>query len=436
MPRLKIIPQLVSLLFSLLALTAPLHAADGKIAANAVNALGVKLLPMANPGGNTVFSPYSLQVSLAMLYAGADGKTREEMAKALRYPKNDAALHASFLELRRELRQSSRETGHILEITQVSMLYVRKDFPLRKEFLDLIQDNYATEPVSFDPEYSPDDAREEMNKQLAGQTDGHIDSLIPEGMLTPETRIAVANILYLKALWLKAFNRENTKPLPFLSNSAGKHDVDTMYGSETRGYAKRKGYSVVELGYATDSEVHFLVLLPDDPKGLTALEAKLTPELLAGCVNLEPAIVKLWLPRFALDPVQIPAAEMLKKAGVSGIFNEPPGSANFSRMIEGNGDGPYVTAFAHQAFISIDEKGTQAGAGTFGFMSPFGSSGKVKKPPEVEMHVDHPFLFAVQDRKSGACLFLGRVTDPDYMPPQKTFFEFFRYHRVETPSDQ
>jgi serine protease inhibitor len=26
--------------------------------------------------------------------------------------------------------------------------------------------------------------------------------------------------------------------------------------------------------------------------------------------------------------------------------------------------------------------------------------------------VDHPFLFAIQHRDSGACLFLGRVTDP------------------------
>jgi predicted dehydrogenase len=33
-------------------------------------------------------------------------------------------------------------------------------------------------------------------------------------------------------------------------------------------------------------------------------------------------------------------------------------------------------------------------------------------PPPPEVHVDHPFLFAIQHRASGACLFLGRVTDP------------------------
>jgi len=35
---------------------------------------------------------------------------------------------------------------------------------------------------------------------------------------------------------------------------------------------------------------------------------------------------------------------------------------------------------------------------------------KKVKPPEV--HVDRPFLFAIQHLNSGACLFFGRVTDP------------------------
>ena len=32
--------------------------------------------------------------------------------------------------------------------------------------------------------------------------------------------------------------------------------------------------------------------------------------------------------------------------------------------------------------------------------------------PPVEVHVDRPFLFVIQDRASGACLFLGRITNP------------------------
>jgi serine protease inhibitor len=30
----------------------------------------------------------------------------------------------------------------------------------------------------------------------------------------------------------------------------------------------------------------------------------------------------------------------------------------------------------------------------------------------LAVHVDRPFLFAIQHRASGACLFLGRIADP------------------------
>jgi len=33
-------------------------------------------------------------------------------------------------------------------------------------------------------------------------------------------------------------------------------------------------------------------------------------------------------------------------------------------------------------------------------------------PKPIVVKVDHPFLFAIQHRDSGVCLFLGRVTDP------------------------
>ena len=40
------------------------------------------------------------------------------------------------------------------------------------------------------------------------------------------------------------------------------------------------------------------------------------------------------------------------------------------------------------------------------------SSSPSKPPPVPVFRADHPFLFAIRDRKSGAILFLGRVADP------------------------
>ena len=36
----------------------------------------------------------------------------------------------------------------------------------------------------------------------------------------------------------------------------------------------------------------------------------------------------------------------------------------------------------------------------------------MERPRPIEVKVDRPFIFAIQHAPSGACLFLGRVTDP------------------------
>ena len=69
----------------------------------------------------------------------------------------------------------------------------------------------------------------------------------------------------------------------------------------------------------------------------------------------------------------------------------------------------YVSEVLHKTFLNLDEKGTEAAAATVVQMLVGG--GPPRTPPP-EVFVDRPFLFAIQDRLSGACLFLGRVVDP------------------------
>src|SRR5438552_4970880 len=85
-------------------------------AAAAVNALGIDLLKKpSKPDANALLSPYSIQSALAMAYAGAEGVTREEMAKALHYPKDEAALHQSFAALRKTLEEVMRSSAESSE---------------------------------------------------------------------------------------------------------------------------------------------------------------------------------------------------------------------------------------------------------------------------------------------------------------------------------
>jgi serpin B len=70
-----------------------------------------------------------------------------------------------------------------------------------------------------------------------------------------------------------------------------------------------------------------------------------------------------------------------------------------------------ISEVIHKTWLSLDENGTEAAAATAVIMM-VGSAMRPDPPPPIEVRVDRPFLFAIQHVPSGACLFLGRLTDP------------------------
>src|SRR5215813_2855671 len=80
--------------------------------ATAINALGLDLLTRTGkPDENELLSPYSIQCALAMAYAGADGVTKAEMAKALHYNSDEAELHRSFAALQKSLEEMMKQSA-------------------------------------------------------------------------------------------------------------------------------------------------------------------------------------------------------------------------------------------------------------------------------------------------------------------------------------
>jgi serpin B len=89
--------------------------------------------------------------------------------------------------------------------------------------------------------------------------------------------------------------------------------------------------------------------------------------------------------------------------------------ANFSGM---NGleppheDSLSISKVFHKTFVEVNEEGTEAAAATAVTMRYLGSRLPPPRPPIPIFRADHPFLFAIRDRRSGAILFLGRMSDP------------------------
>lgn len=393
-------------------------------ATKAINALGLELLAKASkPDSNALLSPYSIQSALAMTYAGADGTTHSEMAKALHYPGNEEELHRSFASLQQDLGEIQKSTAEIAQrskewggpsepitLTVANRLFGQKDYEFRAAFLSLLKDTYAAPLQQLDFAHDYSRARLEINNWVDDRTRHRIRDLIPPTGLNEVTRLVLVNAIYLKAPWQTEFYPGATKPLAFHINGRDPHEVPTMFRQGTFGYAHRAGFSVVTIPYS-GGDLQFLIILPDAADGLPALESSLAPAMLADCANPGTAELKLYLPKFTLNSPLIQLAPALESLGMKTAFDHPEGSANFDRMAPRKpGDYLCISEVFHKTFLNLDEKGTEAAAATA--VAVRAGAAFREQPQPIELRVDHPFLFAIQHRSSGTCLFLGRLTDP------------------------
>lgn len=426
LPRLPRPRRLLALAATLLGSAA--FAVDPPAAATATNTLGLDLfqhLASDRPGENLLLSPLSIENALALAAAGAAGETKTEMARVLHLPADAADVAASFATLHTALdaiaarsreraaeiqRADTSSAPDAIEWHLANRLFGQRSYAFRETFLTQLRDDWRAPFEELDFRTAAEASRAHINAWVENQTARKIRDLIPAGGVGGDTRLVLVNALYLKAPWQNHFEPVATRPQPFTIPGRGSPDVPTMVQTEHLGYTHRDGYTAVALPYE-GGELQFLILLPDAADGADALARRLTPQLLADCATLPIEEIVLHLPKFRLAGETLPLATVLQSLGMKSAFDVPAGSANFDGIAPRRADDYLaLSAVFHQAFVEIDEHGTEASAATAVTMVTLGMALQQKPPPVVR--VDRPFLFAIQHRASGTCLFLGRVTDP------------------------
>ncbi len=113
--------------------------------------------------------------------------------------------------------------------------------------------------------------------------------------------------------------------------------------------------------------------------------------------------MKLYLPRFNFE-FSLDLADRFKQMGMPLPFD--PAQADFSGLYDQTQEpnNLFISHVAHKAYVKVDEEGTEASAAT-------GVIAEIVSMP-VMLRIDHPFLFVIRDRQTGAILFVGRVLDP------------------------
>jgi serpin B len=369
------------------------------------NAFGFGLYQQvrARPG-NVVISPASVHLALTMTYAGARGATAEQMSTALQLGQSDDALHASY---GAALSTWNATTPATLRVA--NRLFAASGTPLADPFVAITRAHYAAPVELLDFAGAHEPARQTINEWVAARTEDRIAELLPQGSITPLTRLVLTNAVYFKGTWQTQFDPAETTPRAFLVNGTADSNVEMMHAQGRFRWGQHAdGVRVLETPYA-GGDLTMVWLLPSQRGGagaLEAIESALSVEALSRWRGATAEVdVEVQLPRFRLEPPSMSLAGALQALGIRDAFR---GDADFSGMTGGAGDLQISDVF-HQAFIEVNEEGTEAAAATAVVMRARSARPRAEPPRFI---ADHPFLFLLVDRRSGAVLFLGRVSDP------------------------
>lgn len=387
--------------------SAKLHAENpSAFAVRAVNDFAVAHHRLLT-AGNVLVSPWSVQNTLTMLAAGADGSTRAAIEKAFFLGDDENTRNAAFRELQRFLTMKPGADVP-MEIRSSNRLFVEQRLQLVPEWQNLMHAAFQAEAGRAN--FSGDAAGERLkiNQWVSEQTNGKIFEIIPSGALDERTLLVLVNALYFDMPWDEQFTKELTTRQPFHLDAGHVKTIPLMFKQHPQRYARKDGFQIATLPYA-DDVFQFVVFVPDAIDGLPAVEKQLTGALLTECALLPRAEVRLSIPRLTLSLPIVSLNQTLTTMGAGEMFDAE--KANFSRMIvDADRLKPFVNNVFHRTFIEMDEDGTKAAAAIAGVIRT--KNGKPREIPHQVVKADRPFLFMIQHVATGTCLFLGRVNDP------------------------
>ncbi|MCK5123472.1 MAG: serpin family protein [Candidatus Pacebacteria bacterium] len=354
--------------------------------------------------GNIFFSPYSISTALTMTYEGAKGKTAEEMQVVLRIPKDDEKRRLESEKIYKQINKSSED----YKLSTANALWAQKDYQFLEEYINNVEKYYGGKTTNLNFIKETEKSRLTINNWIENQTNNKIKNLIPRGAVNPLTRLVLTNAIYFKGTWVLQFDKKDTRDENFKTDSGQTIKVPTMKltGDDAEfNYAKTDKVQILELPY-DGGNLSMLLILPEEDN-FKKLEKSINTKKLSEWKNaLEKQRVDIYIPKFKFETKYF-MADILKEMGMSDAFVF--GVADFSGM-DGTRD-LYITDVIHQAFVEVNEEGTEAAAAT-AVVVGWGSAGDIEKPAIPIFRADHPFIFIIQQKETGNILFMGRVNNP------------------------
>ena len=358
---------------------------------------------------NAAFSPVSLYSALSLLAAGAGSATRDQLVATLGTGKVEG-LHALAEQVVQFVLADASSTGGP-RVAFANGVFVDASLLLKPSFQEIAVCKYKAETQSVDFQTKAAEVTTQVNSWVEKVTSGRIKNILPSGSVDNTTKLVLANALYFKGAWTDQFDSYGTKNDYFYLLDGSSVQTPFMSSMDDQYLLSSDGLKVLKLPYKQggDNRQFFMyILLPEAPGGLSSLAEKLSaePDFLERHIPRQRVAIRQFkLPKFKIS-FGIEASDLLKCLGLQLPFSD---EADFSEMVDSPmPQGLRVSSVFHQAFVEVNEQGTEAAASTAIKMVL-----QQARPPSVmDFIADHPFLFLLREDISGVVLFMGHVVNP------------------------
>ena len=347
---------------------------------------------VSNNNDNVFFSPASIYVAFGMVNEGARGETALQLRDTFGFGA-DAELRHGHTE---QLMSSLNQRDPYAALHMANAMWLAEWFEPYESYADVVRAVYRAEVDSVD---LPAVGMDTVNAWAAEKTEGKITKVLGEP-LPDLTASVMANAIYFKGSWAERFPAGATSPSDFWT---GEREVqaDFMHMTGWFDYASSPTEQVLRMPYEGD-RLSMLVVLPAERDGTGTLEDTITPDMVdRWTADLRPAEVIVEMPKFEMK-TNYNLAPPLKELGAVDVFDGEAADLSYTGNL-------YVGAALHDAYVQVNEEGTEAAAVTTIIV---GITSESYEPPPVPFVADHPFLFLILDDRSGTILFMGRVSDP------------------------
>ena len=335
-------------------------------------------------GENVVFSPYSILALLAVAANATAGESRAQIVRSI-------ADHRSYEDVMKAICTLQKSLEVTAQLTSANAVLVQDS--ISGSIVDEYEDQLKAQ-LDGSLIVSKDIVTD-VNAWVKEKTNGMIQKMADDSM--KDMLACLINAIFFDADWKDKYEEDDVYEDDF-TNADGTRTEVTMLNSVEDTYLENEFFTGFVKPYK--SNYSFLALLPKKQKSKTflsrAIKALDFSDLHRSRIQIETHVT---MPEFAMEFGK-DIIDLCKKMGVKEIFTS---AADFSPM---SSEWLQLDQIIHKAKIEVNRKGTRASAATMGVVVA-GCCPDFERVKYV--YLDHPFIYAVVQNKTGLPVFTGMV---------------------------